>query len=276
MTKVFRLAKGTIVNHGTAVAHLPSILKEGLRPAHSRHALRSMAEERPKVEGIYVGGPAAFFGAWAAAGALFKEYALEEPNLPSLGDIAESSPTALVDMDFKNPPLAIPVVLAIELQEDTDCGGDEDFVRIIESSGGNGRHPDDTDALIWQRYRSGALLRNVGIPIDWITKMQFPKLLKVDDADDGTDKTFGDDCMLLAAGTHQIQKRIAVDQLQVGSHSWSDDMALSQSRSFNRAEVDALLAMTSLSAPANRLFNMIMQHSFFNALGTALYDLHFE
>lgn len=268
MPNKFHLPKGTQVSHGTVLANLLSILDHGLQPSHSRHQLRDITEERPKASAVYVGGPGAFFGAWAASGALMKEYSMIEGRMPNFGRIANRTPKKLLNIDFASPPLAIPVVLNIELQEDTLLVGDEDFALWREDANKQLiRREQDTDELIWSRFRSGGLVRNGGIPPSWISSMQFPQLLKVDGSTEKQFRQFGDDCYHLAAGIGQNHGLLTADKVKLPHGFWTANSALSQSRIFNRKSVNDLLAMGHVTVPANLLYNSLTLYNYVSTIG---------
>lgn len=273
MTKEFRLPAGSRVKHGTAAVHLPSILENGLRAGHSRHALRALTEECPKVEAVYVGGPSAYFGAWAAAGALMKEYELSEVNFKKL---ASSDPTDLFKADFKEPPFAIPVVLSIELREDTLLVGDEDFALWLNGSDGTSlKHPDSTDEHVWDTFRSGGLVLPKGIPPDWITGIEFPRLIRIGDAQDKPMRQLADDCVLLAAGISQNHQLRPAIEVPTAHALWTPEVSLSQQRVFSNAELERLFALRALSEPAQRFHNLVTQYNLVAWAGREMFDLKF-
>jgi hypothetical protein len=276
MPTQFQLPRGTRVSHGTALTHLLSILDSGLVPGHSRHELRDTTEEKPKAPAVYVGGPSAFFGAWAASGALVKEYSMLERRLPLLGSIAGQSPNDLQGMDFLAPPLAIPVVLTVELQEDTALAGDEDFALFVKGVDGQEvRREEDTDESIWSRFRSGGLLREGGIPASWISSVQFPQLLRTEISTPNHMRHFGDDCFHLAAGIAQNHQMLTAHRVQVPGGFWTEKSALSQSRAFNRMAVEELLNMRHVAERANLLYNVLMLTNFVTEIGQSHFGIDF-
>lgn len=276
MSTAFHLPKGTRISHGTALANLHSILKLGLQPSHSRHQLRDFTEERPKAAAVYVGGPSAFFGAWAASGALVKEYSMHELRMPMLGPVAAANPRELRRMEFAPPPLAIPVVLTIELQEDTRLVGDEDFALWqIGADQKPIRRAEDTDESIWDRFKSGGLVREGGIPSSWIKSMQFPQLLHVDDVDDRKMHQLTKDCWCLAAGIAQNHGLMQVSRVQLPEGPWTDASTLSQSRTFDEKSVNGLLAMRHVNDEANLLYNLLVQYDFVSGIGEQEFQINF-
>ncbi len=160
---VFTLRRGTRVKHGTTSGSLRSILTTGLRPGSERHELRLSAEPAPEISaGIYVGDLMGYFGATASFGAAARELVLQEFTSGTL----PRDPSAIV----------FPVVLEIELQEDCEVWADEDFIPSPD-----GRPLEYTDELlrlnaepVWNYFRTGAIVREGGIPSSWITRFEFP------------------------------------------------------------------------------------------------------
>jgi hypothetical protein len=273
MTSEFFLPAGSCVKHGTAAVHLHSILEAGLQAGHSRHTLRSLTEERPKAEAVYVGGPAAYFGAWAAAGALIKEYESAEENFKEL---VSGDPEDLQKAVFKDPPFAIPVVLNIELREDTALVGDEDFAMWLNGSDGSLlKHPASTDEAIWGQFLSGGLMRANGIPAEWITNIEFPRLIRIGDMQDKSMRQLVDDCVLLAAGVSQNHRLLPARQVQTAHGFWTPEVSLSQRRLFLKSEVEGLFALRALAEPAQRFHNLVTQYNLVASAGRDILDLKF-
>lgn len=267
------LPAGTRLKHGTAVANLPSILKEGLQAGHSRHLLRSIGEARPKAEAVYVGGPSAYFGAWASSSALLKEYASTEPRFEELVSL---DPAALLRASFTEPPLAIPVVLQIELRESTRLVGDEDFAAWIQHPDGKSvRHPTSTDEQIWTTFYSGGLDRAGGIPPDWITSFEVPRLVEIGDQSTDAMEQLSDDCVLLAAGVSQNQDLLPADQVHLARGVWAQDVSLSHVHPFSDATLQKVLSAKAIADSSQRLFNLTTQHALFSWVGKEIFDLKF-
>ena len=186
------LGAGTRVKHGTTAENLLTILQLGIIPGFNRHKLRTITEEQPLVEAVYVGSLSAYFGAWAAASALTKQHELNEPNFTKIA--SEGDAALLKRGDYIDPPLAIPIVLVIELGEDTESVGDEDYALWkIDDDGIKMLTAESTSKGIWSRFISGGSIRSDGIPVAWIKKLEFPQLMRIDYPNESQFKRLGPD-----------------------------------------------------------------------------------
>lgn len=175
-------------------------------------------------------------------------------------------------MNFIHPPLAVPVVLTVELAEDTQLIGDEDFfVRQFAQDGSEIIDPRQNDEFVWTTFQSGGLIREGGIPSTWITSMQFPQLLRTDNVQSNHETKLMDDCWLLSAGLHHNQKRLPASNIPYREAFWTPSVALSQSRLFTASSVNELLTMQHLARPANLLFNLLKQNRLMNYFGMHVY-----
>lgn len=269
------LKAGTRVKHGTVAANLASILKVGIRPGFNRHSLRSITEERPKADAVYVGGLSACFGAWASASALIKEYELKEPSFSSIVSTGDQS--ILKSERYSDPPLAIPVVLEITLAEDTELVGDEDYALWqIGSDGSVEPTQESTNFAVWSKFASGGLLLKEGVPASWIKRVEFPQLLRIDNTNESQFKRLMPDCHMFAASVHQNHALKPARDVSIGGVVWTEDMTLSQTASFEQREVNKLLGFPALSAKSNRLHNILTQYSFVSHIGTEDYGIRFK
>lgn len=268
------LKAGTRVKHGTTAANLRSILEIGLRPGFARHKLREITEEIPSAPAVYVGGLSAYFGAWASTTALTKEYELAEPAFTR---IATSDNQALLRAgDYSEPPLAIPIVLEIELQEDTGLVGDEDYAVWKEGSKGSRELiPESTNSGVWSRYLSGGLLKEREIPSSWIVAIEFPQLMRADQQIESQFKRLLPDCHLFAASIHQNHTLSPATAVRIGADTWRPTSQLSQRWSFSSQEVDRFLTLPAISLKQNRLHNMILQYSLVSSIGADEYRIKF-
>ena len=275
LSQTITLKAGTRVKHGTAAANIYSILELGIQPAFNRHNLRSTLENTPTANAVYVGGLAAYFGAWASATALIKEYELSEPKFTSI--MSSGNLSALGTDDYSEPPFAVPVVLVIELAEDTYLVGDEDFALWkVGSDGSKELTQESTNAGIWARFMSGGLLRVGGIPASWIKGLEFPQLLRADHhSNESQFKRLLPDCGLLAAAIHQNHSLKPACHVSIGTELWREAMSLSQFVTFERGQVDKLMNLPALATKANRLHNIITQYSLVSTIGTKDYGITF-
>lgn len=272
--EVITLPTGTRLKHGTSATQLRSIIASGLLPGHSRHDLRDLTEERPKASAVYVGGLAAYFGAWAAASAVIKEYELAEPSFSAIAQSGD--PSLLRRSTYSPPPFALPVVLTIECAEDVPFIGDEDYALWREGPDGVVTpHPESTTKNIWEKYRSGGVTRDKGIPSSWIKKIEYPQLLRLGSETDSQHRRLGPDCHLLAAAVYQNHALAAAEEVQIGPKRWSESVCLSQQSEFSAAGVEQLFSLQALADAANRLHNMIVQYQYVSHIGSEAYGLKF-
>lgn len=272
--EVITLPAGTRLKHGTSASHLRSILKSGLLPGHSRHDLRDLTEERPKASAVYVGGLSAYFGAWAAASAMIKEYELAEPMFSAIA--RSGDPSVLRSSTYSPPPFAVPVVLTIECAEDVPFIGDEDYAVWLEAPDGvMTPHPESTTRNIWAKYRSGGVTRDQGIPPSWIKKIEYPQLLRLGNETDSQHRRLGPDCHLLAAAIHQNHALADAGEVKIGLNRWNESVCLSQGSVFSATDVEQLFSLPALADAANRLYNMISQYQYVSYIGSKVYGLQF-
>ena len=150
------LPAGTVVQHGTTSDVLKQILKEGIRPSGSVSAgfARDIFEARPTRAAVYVSSS---YTAYATALISFSSKMSEQVN-------------SGFSLDPELVP--IPVVLNIRLQEDCVLAPDEDYLKLgkqyIESKNG------DVVEELWRKFGSGAILRDGGLPADWIESVECP------------------------------------------------------------------------------------------------------
>jgi hypothetical protein len=107
----------------------------------------------------------AYFGATVAFGAA--SHALQ----------LRVGPMGQVPSEVKDD-VVVPVVLEIELKEDCELWADEDFVMFapgspIEYSPERLRAE---AAPVWSKFQSGSVVREGGIPAEWITRFEHPLL----------------------------------------------------------------------------------------------------
>ena len=154
------LPAGTVVKHGTTSDVLKQILREGVRPSGSVSAgwVRDSFEVRPTRDAVYV--PSSY-AAYAAAVISFT-----------------SKMAAQVRSGFSLDPdlVPLPVVLNIRLQEDCVLGPDEDYLWLDEELGKRYTESKNSDAVkeLWLKFGSGAILRDNGLPAEWIESVECP------------------------------------------------------------------------------------------------------
>jgi len=152
------LPAGTVVKHGTSSDVLKQILKEGVRPSGSVSAgfARDAFEVRPTSDAVYVSSS---YVAYAAA-------------LISFSSKMSTQVTTGFSLDPELVPL--PVVLNIRLQEDCVLGPDEDYLKLAKRHGYIESKNGDVVEELWRKFGSGAILRDGGLPADWIESVECP------------------------------------------------------------------------------------------------------
>jgi hypothetical protein len=169
------LPAGTLVKHGTTSDVLSSIRSNGICSSGTFSAgmLRDAWEKKATTSGVYV---AESFPAYSSA------------------LISFSSKVALMmQYGFPVEPdlVPIPIVINIRLQEDCMFKADEDYVawdktvrkateKSIGRKGGKKKKEDDD---IWNKFGSASILREGGIPPDWIESIECPHVLHSLDAE---------------------------------------------------------------------------------------------
>ena len=66
------------------------------------------------------------------------------------------------------------MVLNIRLQEDCVLGPDEDYLKLATRYGYIESKNGDVDEDLWRKFGSGAILRDGGLPADWIESVECP------------------------------------------------------------------------------------------------------
>jgi hypothetical protein len=250
----FVLRKGTVVKHGTSLARIAEILRTGLVPGAERNADRSTIELAPEISGVYVGELTAYFGAYANFAAEIADF-LDDPRLLRAAIAAMVSPTGIRQLDLPASPMAFPLVIAIELQEDCELLADEDYVL-------DGAYPLDQRVpidlleseaeLVWHRWRSGVLRRS--IPPSWFKHLEHPRLTHLDGNLELHRQTWSD-CELFAASLMQSTEKELPEKLIPAYVRRYGALALSQRIAPTLEGVERLVAHKGLAVEHNRVFN---------------------
>lgn len=250
----FTLKKGTIVKHGTSLTRIQDILTLGLVPGSERNADRSTIEVAPEILGVYVGELSAYFGAYANFAAEIAGY-LEDPKMLRAAMCFALSPASMRDLDLAISPMAFPLVIAIELQEDCELLADEDYVL-------DGAYPIDQRVpsdlleneaeLVWNRWRSGVIPR--AIPPSWFKHIEHPRLTHLDGNLELHRQTWSD-CELFAASLMQSTNKELPGQLIPPYVQRYGELALSQRIAPTLEAVTRLADHKALAVNHNRVFN---------------------
>ena len=250
----FVLKKGTIVKHGTSLGRLHEILANGLVPGAEGHASRSTIELPPETAGVYVGELTAYFGAYANFAAEIAGY-MDDPRMLKAAICAVVNPTDMRELDLPTPPMAFPVVLAIELQEDCALLADEDYV--LDGAYPAGRRVpvdllDSEAEHVWKRWRSGVIPR--AIPANWFRHIEHPRLTHLEGSTDVHRQTWSD-CELFAGSLMQSSQRELPEKLIGAYVRRFGALALSQRIAPTREAVERLIGHKALAVDHNRAFN---------------------
>lgn len=252
----FVLKKGTLVKHGTSLARIRQILAAGLVPDAERNTERSTIELTPEVSGVYVGELTAYFGAYANFAAEVAAY-MEDPGMIEAAMYYAVAPARIRDLDLPVPPMAFPLVIAIELQEDCELLADEDYVL-------DGAYPVDRrvplDLLeneaeaVWNRWRSGVITRP--IPCSWFKHIEHPRLTHLDGSLQLHRQTWSD-CELFAASLMQSTNKTPPGELIPPYVKRYGQLALSQRVAATPEGIDRLVEHKALAVNHNRVFSQL-------------------
>jgi hypothetical protein len=250
----FILKKGTLVKHGTSLARIQDILATGLLPGAERNADRSTIELAPEISGVYVGELTAYFGAYANFAAEIASN-LDDPKMIEAAMCAVVSPAGMRALDLPMSPMAFPLVIAIELQEDSELLADEDYVHD-GAFPVNRRVPSDLleneAELVWNRWRSGVITRS--IPPNWFKHIEHPRLTHLDGNLELHRQTWSD-CELFAASLMQSTNKELPEKLIPPYVRRYGQLALSQRIAPTVEAVERLVGHKALAINHNRVFN---------------------
>ncbi|MBC3917060.1 hypothetical protein H8L32_06185 [Undibacterium sp. CY18W] len=251
----FKLAAGSHVKYGCISTDLYPILRQGLAanmPRQSFDQATESAKEAAPARGIMVGELMAYFAACAAfckatstlhqnneqvmgsfVNALQNQHG-EKPQMPELENIAVTA--------------GLPVILEIELAEDCVIEADSQFTDVSEAE------------KSWKLWRSGALLREGGIPASWIKKFYFPRLLDYRDATSSKNpRTLEQttDCALMVGGLMQVWHKDTPADLLHAFRKQYGRINFSQHSNFDDTALERFFNLNSMLDPATRLLNQM-------------------
>jgi hypothetical protein len=258
------LKAGTVVKHGTSAIHLNAIMEEGIIPGKGRHQFRHITENAPHYPAVYVGGIAAYFGAYVSHSAAFKEYELDTPSFPHL--IYSLRSNQVDGLSYGDVPFSLPVVLNITLKEETILVGDEDFIEGLDGQASTASQAKGC----WCNWQSGGLIREGGIPPSWITHFEFPRPInRTDDLQPGS--TIANrimlDCELMVAGVSLVNKKIHPTEFRWSDGNASDKgRALSSQMTMSKENISKLFSFNAMRSPANRFYNLAYLTNFFQMI----------
>lgn len=255
----FYLPKGTIVKHGTSLCRLKHILSDGIIPYSDRNGKRIQSELSPEIQGVYVGGLIAYFGAVVSYTSILNPYTKSNSFLSALACMAEN-PKNIKQLKLEEIPITLPVVLNIELKEDCLIYADEDYV--LEGSCPVDKIVPEELLIseaekIWNEWKSGCVVREEGIPQSWITDIEFPRISNLNGDTNLHRETWGD-VELMAAATMQSSLRDSPDDLMKAFEKTYRRKTLSQKVNASHNDLDGIYKMKGLSDIFNVYFNHVV------------------
>lgn len=254
----FFLPKGTVVKHGTNLSRLRSILTAGLHVSADRHECRVSLEHQPEIEGIYVGNLTAYFGAYAAYSAEIVPFMSSQDFYKVL--LCFEDPQKIKELALADAPVELPVVLSIRLKEDCLIFADEDYVDDGAIPVGE-KVPDNllvSDARrVWDKWQTGCIMRNDGIPPDWIETVEYPRLGALE-ASDRLHKDTWADCELLVAGVMQAAQKEEPAPLVSQFKRRYGRVSLSQNVPATVKAIAQIENLKGMSTNHNRYFNHVL------------------
>ncbi|MFZ6649629.1 hypothetical protein ACO0LO_28160 [Undibacterium sp. TJN25] len=252
----FTLPAGTIVKYGTVSTQLYPMLRNGIQPA----AASAIAN------GIYVGELMAYFSACTAfcdaTGELHRDNeAVMDVFVKALQDAHGQKP-AMPELEDIAVQAGMPVVLDIELGEACTVWANENFIEgtskheaaVVEESVLSSKAEKS-----WGNWRCGVIVREGGIPANWIKKFHFPRLLDYRDAGSRSPRTLEQttDCALMVGGLMQSwHKDFPADLLSAFRKQYGRTN-FSQSSSFDDTALERFFNLNAMLDPATRLLNQM-------------------
>ena len=246
----FKLAAGSRIKFGCISTQLYPILRQGLAANMPRQHFQ--AEDSSASQGIMVGELMAYFSACAAfckatsnlhheheqvmgqfVNALQTQHG-EKPQMPELENIAATA--------------GLPVILEIELAEDCVLLADQHFVADTEAE------------KSWKLWRSGALLREGGIPASWVKKFYFPRLLDYRDVTSSRSPRSMEqttDTALMVGGLMQSWHKDTPADLLHAFRKQYGRINFSQHSNFDETSLERFFNLNPMLDPATRLLNQM-------------------
>jgi hypothetical protein len=255
--KKFILPKGTLVKHGTTLCQVPSILKFGLDgTGNFRDLNREARELSPETSGVYVGNLISYFAAYAAYTSRVNPE-LSFPDYQKALKLYDSNPQSFTTLTIPDLLITLPVVLTIRLEEDCTLYADEDFVD-------NGKVPFDEKIpeqklvseaeTVWNNYQTGCVIRDGGIPPNWIKEIEYPELSKPKILNRPS-KQLTSDCDFFASGLRQSFLKKQPKPILKSLQKRYRTQKLSNSIVPTNKNVEQLFDKAEFSNVNNRLFN---------------------
>lgn len=246
----FKLAAGSRVKFGCISSQLYPILRQGIAADMPRHGFQE--EETQPAHGIMVGELMAYFSACAAF--CKTTSTLHHAHQQVLGQFVNALQTRLgekphmPELETIAAAAGLPVILEIELAEDCVLGADEHFVADSEAE------------KSWKLWRSGALLREGGIPADWIRKFYFPRLLDFRDVISSKSPRSLEqttDTALMVGGLMQSWHKDAPADLLHAFRKQYGRINFSQHSNFDETALERFFNLNPMLDPATRLLNQM-------------------
>lgn len=252
----FYLPKGTEVKHGTSLIRAEEIIFNGFNTNKElRCDVREKHEIAPESQGVYVGELISYFAAYTAySSELVDMYLSLNPN--EFLNYFYTSPKKLLELNLNYVPSTLPVVLNIELGEDSILIADEDFV-ADGSYPANIRVPDDIlvneAETTWLKWKTGCILTE--IKKEWIKEIEYPCLSNFGSI--SPTKNTWLDCELFARGLLQSYHKEPPTPLIDSFIKQNGRFSLTNKVPATRKGIEKILKSKKFIGKGNQLFNHI-------------------
>ena len=255
----FILSKGTLVKFGCVSTSLYSFLRNGIASdiVRSGFKLDIVNEETEYIKfnqkiGLYVGELAAYFDACSEfCEQTNKVHAINENVLNkfvnALHNNHEIKPS-IEGLEKVSSEVGLPIVLEIQLMEDCIVLADEQY--------------EDSNSVerSWKLWRSVVINRNEGIPVSWIQKFYFPRLLDYKDVTEGSNTRVIEqtvDSALMVGGLMQAKHKDTPGDLLFAFKKQYGRINFSQSMRFDENSLERFFNLNSMIDPATRIINQM-------------------
>lgn len=253
----FILPKGTLVKFGCVSTSLYSFLRNGIPTDIVRSGFQLPTEQNNETKplkkiGLYVGELAAYYDACAE----FCEQTNEVHNVHdgvlkefvnALHSNHEIKPS-IKDLEKVSIDVGLPIVLEILLMEDCVVTADENYVEL--------NNPEKS----WKLWRSVVINRKGGIPLSWIQKFYFPRLLDYKDVTEESNARVLEqttDSALMVGGLMQAWHKDTPGDLLLAFKKQYGRINFSQSMKFDESSLERFFNLNSMIDPATRILNQM-------------------
>ncbi|MCU6433948.1 hypothetical protein LPB67_09225 [Undibacterium sp. Jales W-56] len=248
----FTLPAGTLVKFGTISTRLYPILRHGIHADAIRASLHADAGQPGVADGIYVGELMAYFAACTAfchaTSSLHAAYEATLGNFVQALQNAHGQKPEMPELEEIAAQAGLPIILEIELAEDCAVHADEVFVEAEKAE------------RSWKLWRSVAIVREGGIPAQWIKQFYFPRLLDYKDVGSSRNPRMLEqtaDSALMVGGLMQSWHKDTPGDLLLAFKKQYGRTNFSQSSAFNDTALERFFNLNAMLDPATRLLNQM-------------------